>query len=290
MTHAATSNTAHSRTWRWLSIGAAMLLLPSIGAAQTPLHARASDAAINAAIGGATGAVTAALRGQSVWRGLQRGVAGGLVMAAGRQIAGTRATGMPVIGREISGVGISLVAAGGDSTIHYLFPVGPATIVVVPGQSVDWRLNIAQTVEMVALAVSPNTTFDASRSLAAGAPVFRDRRPHFGESRDNFAVGSEGLGAIRLAPEIFTSSGPETSRALAHESIHVMQEDFLNDAITLPIERAILQHVPFGRELTRHLDVGVLTLVLGNAATGIQYKDRPWEREAYSLTGDPITQ
>lgn len=265
--------------------------LPHAARAQAPTRARVGDAAVNVVIGGATGAITAALRGQSIWTGAWRGLAGGAVMSGARQLAGTQTQGAGIAAREISGVGISLIAAGGDSAIHYLIPVGPATIIIGPHGSVDWRLNLTQTVATVALAVSPNTRFDLQNTLYAGAPVFRDRRLHFGESGSQEFLGAEEVGTVRLAPEAFDPLVPNSARALPHETIHVLQEDYLNDAVTLPIERAVLRTFPLGRLFARHLDVGLLTPTIGNVAEQlIPYTDRPWEREAYSLTGQRIGQ
>lgn len=263
------------------------LLAPPVASAQVSTRARASDAAFNIAIGGATGAITAAIHGQSVWTGAWRGLAGGSVMSAARQLAGNGTPGAGITARGISAVGVSLIAAGGDSAIHYLIPVGPATIVVLPGHSVDWRLNVTQAVATIALFASPNTRFDAARTLYSGAPVFADRRPHFGESGDKEFLGAEELGTIRLAPEAFDPAIPNSARALRHETIHVLQEDYLNNAVTLPIERAVLRTFPLGRLFARHLDVGLLTPEVGNVGDMIfSYEKRPWEQEARSLSGE----
>lgn len=254
--------------------------------AQVPVHSRASDALVNVAIGGVTGALTAVMHHTSVWTGLQRGSAGGLVMAAGKQFVDLRFHGAGFVGREISGVGISLVAAGGDSAIDYLLPVGPATIVILPNRRLDWRLNISESVSTIGLMISPNTRLDLSRSLYAAAPVYRDRRWHFGESGEFEHAGAEGLGTIRLAPEALGPGRLFRDEVLAHETIHVLQEDFVNDAIGLPIERALLRKTQLGRRFARHLDIGLLIPIsLQIIAPELPYQHRPWEQEAFSLTG-----
>lgn len=279
-----------SRPIRFTTIALAVSALAASGApcaarAQTP-RTRAGDAAINIAIGGVTGAVTAAMHHQSVWTGTWRGLAGGAVMSGARQLAGSQTSGSGLVARELSGVGISLIAAGGDSVIHYLLPVGPATLIIGPHASVDWRLNLTQTVASIGLAVSPNTRFDLQSSLYAGAPVYRDRRPHFGEFGTKEFLGAEEVGTIRLAPEAFDPLVPNSQRALPHETIHVLQEDYLNFALTLPVERAVLRTTKLGRLFARHLDIGLLTPGVGNLAMMvIPYEQRPWEREAYLLTG-----
>jgi len=88
--------------------------------------------------------------------------------------------------------------------------------------------------------ISPNTRLDLSRSLYATAPVYRDRPWLSGESGGLEHAGADGLGTIRLAPEALGPSRRLRDEILAHETIHVLQEDFVNDAIWLPIERALL--------------------------------------------------
>src|SRR6185437_8056394 len=173
-----------------------IIFASSIGAsqitAQVPAHARASNALVNVAIGGVTGALSATVRHTSVWTGLRRGAVGGLVIAAGKQVVDFRFQSAGFVGRELSGVGISLVAAGGDSAVRYLLPVGPATIVILPDRHVDWRLNVTEAISTVGLMISPNTRLDLSRSLQAGAPVYRDRRWHVGEASKVELAGAEG--------------------------------------------------------------------------------------------------
>ncbi len=276
---------------RWLRRGAACILAASSISstqimAQVPMHSRVSDALLNIAIGGVTGAVTAVMHRTSVLTGLRRGSVGGLAMAAGKQFVDLRFHGAGFVGREISGAGISLVVAGGDSVIEYLLPVGPATIVILPNHRLDWRLNVSESISTIGLMISPNTRLDLSRSLYTGAPVYRDRRWHFGESGKLEAAGAEGLGTIRLAPEALGPSRRARDVVLAHETIHVLQEDFVNDAIGLPIERELLGQTQLGRRFTRHLDVGLLIPVSVQVIfPAISYEHRPWEQEAFSLTG-----
>jgi hypothetical protein len=265
---------------------AALSISGAQATAQIPLHSRASNALANVAIGGVTGVVTAALHHRSIWTGLRRGSAGGFVIAGAKQIVDRRFTSSGFVARELSGVGISLVVSAGDSAMSYLIPVGPATIIMMPDRSLDWRLNITEAVSTIGLMISPNTRLDLSRSLEAGAPVYRDRRSHFGEPGEVELAGAEGLGTIRLAPEALGPGSRLRNDVLAHETIHVLQEDFVNNAIGLPIERELLRKTPLGRLFARHLDVGLLIpAVVQVIDPDIPYAHRPWEQEAYSLTG-----
>jgi hypothetical protein len=72
---------------------------------------------------------------------------------------------------------------------------------------------------------------------------------------------------------------------LPHESIHIVQYDFLEQALSLPPERAILRKLGLGEGFLRHVDVGVISVLLaGVLQMHMDYEDRPWEREAVILT------
>ena len=72
---------------------------------------------------------------------------------------------------------------------------------------------------------------------------------------------------------------------LFHENVHVLQDDFLADAVANPVESALLNRTEIGRRITRHIDLGLLSLPINGIANSlIPYTSRPWEREAYALT------
>ena len=88
---------------------------------------------------------------------------------------------------------------------------------------------------------------------------------------------------IKLARDAFYGRGEP--RALFHENVHVLQEDYLSEALANPIENAILSRLHVSKRIMRHVDLGLLSSQvesLANAA--IPYSARPWEREAYALT------
>jgi hypothetical protein len=72
---------------------------------------------------------------------------------------------------------------------------------------------------------------------------------------------------------------------LFHENVHVLQDDYLANTVANPIERAVLERTEIGRRISRHVDIGLLSVPLNGLANGVvPYAARPWEREAYALT------
>ncbi len=274
---------------------AAMILLTPVSLAAIPIAPasaqvsvgmRAQDIGINAAIGLATATVWGVLRGHGIASGItggiERGIIGGAAMGVGRQVAASPFDGSGLAGREISAVGISLITSAGAEHMTLSLPVGPVQLQLIDGRTFDWRVNATDAVAAVLRATHTGTRVDAGLSLSSGTFVFRDRRQSFHTSSGE-ADAAEFFESITLARSAF--NGTDRPNVLFHENVHVLQNDYLADAVTNPIERALLNRTSFGRRLTRHVDIGILSLpvnILANSA--IKYTARPWEREAYALT------
>ncbi|MEO7218008.1 MAG: hypothetical protein ABI026_07425 [Gemmatimonadaceae bacterium] len=245
---------------------------------------RAQDLGINAAIGLATATVWSIARGRgvgtsAVWRGL----VGGAAIGVGRQVAASPFGGSGFVGREISAAGISTVTSAGADHLKLSFPVGPVEIQLVDGRTFDWRVNATYAVAAVLNATGKSTRLDGPLSLSSGTFVFRATRATLHTSNGE-ASGSEFFGGIKLSKDAFHGSDG-TPNVLYHENVHVLQDDFLALAVANPIERAVLSRVEIGRRVTRHIDVGLLSLAFNGLANNIvAYPSRPWEREAYALT------
>lgn len=255
---------------------------------QVSVGGRAEDFGINAAIGVVTAAAWSIARGRGV-AGLKSalgyGLAGGLTVSAARQVAASPFNGAGFVGREISAAGISLITSSGSEHVTLSFPVGPVRLQLKDGRTFDWRVNAADAGDAIVNLVRGETRLDPGLSLSSGTFVFRDTRNTFttGDRGSTEAIGEEELGNIKLARDAFYAPG--APRALYHENVHVLQEDYLSEAVVNPIERAILNHLHVGRLITRHVDLGILSSqveVIANAA--VPYDARPWEREAYLLT------
>lgn len=245
---------------------------------------RAQDIGINAAMGLATATVWSIARGRGVGTGaMWRGIAGGAAMGIGRQIAASPFDGSGFIGREVSAAGISAITSAGKDHFTWSFPIGPVELQLVDGRTFDWRVNATYTIAAVLNATGKRTQLDGPLSLSSGTFVFRDSRATFHTSSGE-ASGSEFFGGIKLSENAFEGANG-TPNVLFHENVHVLQDDYLAFAVANPIERAILDRVKFGRRITRHIDVGLLSLGFNGLANNIvPYSSRPWEREAYALT------
>lgn len=266
------------------TLNAQVIVIPSTPTKVT-FGARMTNLAINVAIGSVTGLVWATIRQSPKWKGVEQGSAGGLLMSAGRQIAASPFAGSGLVGRQVSAAGVSLTASTGEQNTTFAFPIGPISLEESEG-SYDWRLNLGEFVAMVTLVISPNTRLDLHKSLSSGAAVFRDRRSNFGHAGDIELTAVAQLGTIRLSRSAFD---PFTGKAnvIYHENVHILQDDYFEEAIALPAERVAIEHLPFGRRFLRHFDLGLLGPNLESGLnTLIPYRSRPWEREAYALTAN----
>lgn len=245
---------------------------------------RLENLAINTAIGSVTGLVWATIRNSSKTKGALKGAAGGALMSVGRQVAATPFNGSGFVGREISATGISLTTTAGEPQTTLSFPIGPVSLECTQ-DSFDWRINVADFAAIVGLSFSRNTRLDLRKSLSSGAAVFTDRHSDFGRRGDFEIMAISELGTIRLSRAAFD---PYTGKVnvLYHENVHVLQDDYFEGAVGLPVERKVIRHLPFGRGFLRHLDLGVTGRMLEGAMSGIPYQSRPWEREAYALTAN----
>ena len=204
-------------------------------------------------------------------------------MGVGRQVAASPFTGAGLAGREISAVGISLMTSPGSEHVNLSFPVGPVQFQLVDGRAFDWRVNATDVVAAIINVTGKTTRLDAGISLASGAFVFRSRRDII-RTPNGEASGSELFESIILAKDAFRRSS-SFPNVLFHENVHVLQEDYLASAVADPVERAVLNRTQIGRRITRHINLGLLSLSLNGIANSvIPYGSRPWEREAYALT------
>ncbi len=278
------------RTRRPSSLCIATAIAVSLGystAARCQVKAgmRVQDFGINAAIGVVTATAWSLVRGRGLMPGLRNGLIGGATIAAGRQVAASPFSGSGFVGRQISSAGISLITASGSDHMTMAFPIGPVRIQVKDGGAIDWRLNATDAVDAIANSVRSETRLDIGLSVSSGTFVFRDTRATFstGGATSVEAIGEEELGNIKLARDAFYRLGEP--RALYHENVHVLQEDYLSEAVANPIEHAILDRLHVSKRITRHIDLGILSSqIVFIANSAIPYSARPWEREAYALT------
>ena len=253
----------------------------------TPITARdrAAHLALNGALGGFSAGMYALVRGKNPWRAALMGFGGGVVMGGGKQLAGTGFSGSGLLGRQLSAVGTSLVRSASEDTMLVLVPLGPLTYEIRPraADRVRARVNIVGSATILYYVIRSDTRVDLGATLSAGAPVFRFPTETV-TTRDGIIFGRMDFGTIIVGTP--ASSAIEDRRmTLPHESIHVVQYDFLEHALTLPPERAILRKLGVGETFLRHVDMGIVSVLLaGVLQMHMDYDQRPWEREAVILT------
>lgn len=253
----------------------------------TPLTSRdrVAHLAVNGALGGFTAGMYALARGKNPWRAALAGIGGGVIMGTGKQVAARRFDGAGLLGRQLSAVGTSLVRVASEDTLLILMPLGPMTFEVRPRATdrVRPRFNLVGTGTVLYYAIRGDTRFDLASSLSAGAPVFRFPTQTV-STRDGVIFGRMDFGTIVMGADPIVWD-QRRRMTLPHEAVHVIQYDYLEHALTLPPERALLRMLGVSERIRRHVDVGLVSVMLaGVLQMHMDYDDRPWEREAVILT------
>lgn len=246
---------------------------------------RAAHLAINGALGGFSAAMFALARGKNPWRAALVGFGGGVTLGVGKQIAGQRFDGAGLLGRQFAALGTSFVRSASEDTTVVMLPVGPMMFEIRPSavDRVRPRVNLVATTTLLYYIIRDDTRFDLGATVSAGAPVFRFPTETV-STRDGIIFGRMDFGTIVLGakPPLLDEQRRMT---LPHESIHIVQYDFLEQALSLPPERAILRKLGVGDGFLRHVDLGAISVLLaGVLQMHMDYEDRPWEREAVILT------
>jgi hypothetical protein len=237
----------------------------------------------NGLLGGLTAGVTQRMRGGSFQDGFMRGLLGGAVSWAGKRVAAARFDGAGLIGREVSAAGASLVRNAGDARpfLDRLYlPVGPVWLEVGSGRSVRARLDVAAAAWTLYAVAEPELELDADASWSSGAFVFRTHGKLLRLQGDDDAAGTANAGVIFLA-DVPAYGSAFAERAMAHERIHVLQEDQLAIQWTDPALRWTADRVGLPAASNRFLLYNVsaeLLRLLGGIIPS--YRDRPWELEA----------
>lgn len=210
-------------------------------------------------------------------------------MYAGKLITANRRPGMGLVGRETAALGASLVqrgAAVNPRDTPLFLPLGVFHIYVRPRSDTARfrvKLNVTSTLATVHAARSAGARFDIEKSLSSGGIVFRDDvwdRP----GTDGTAI--VGVVVLKDDPPSRNRSEAYKDLVFAHERVHVVQSDFSFAALTAPVEGWLLQHLPGGRFVARYFDPGLNLYLMRLLNRSIETRDRPWEKEAYMLTGE----
>jgi hypothetical protein len=249
----------------------------------------------NATVGALTGGILQKLKGGSFKDGFARGALGGAVIYAGKRIAVQDFWGAGLLGREVNAVGVSVVrnASEGEPSLSRLFlPLGPlplrTTIDLRNGLHVQPQLDVSAAGWFFYGLFETRLMPDVGRSLSSGAAVFRaDRRRILDSGRT--------VGGFTVARSVFLSDplalpgAGDWETVVAHERVHVLQQDFVLSAWSQPLAELALHRLPGGRAVTRYFAVDALDWVVGTVMTIVSSSPDldsfPTELEAHFLAG-----
>lgn len=238
----------------------------------------------NALLSGMTAGVVQKLRHGSFRQGFMRGLLGGGVIYVGKRLVAERFSGSGFLGREVAGVGTSMVRNAGDGLGLFDRFVLPAGITrVYFDRRAPARLHVrldAVAAAWTAYAIaSPELHFDASESFSAGTPVFHTNNKVM--SQGDLRAGGYAQAGVVLLSDVPAWGPVFLDRALHHELVHVVQEDQIFGTWLRPLQSAELTRVPGGRTLDHWLDLNLSTQLLDGLSNIVTRHDvRPWELEA----------
>ncbi len=243
----------------------------------------------NALTGGVAAGVLRRMEGGRFRDGFAAGTLGGATAYLGRRVAAEEFDGAGLVGRQISGVGASMVRNAGEGRPlldHLIFPVGPLRLHVDRGQEegirVHPRVSAHDLAWTVGFVLSSDTEFDLSSSLSAGAPVFRAPQRQFRGPDGGVADGISIAGVVGLA-----DVPQERLRTVfPHERVHVLQYDFGSIVWGDPVERRILERHRWGREASRWVAPSVVFPAARGGfyrLLGVEHRNQPAEIEAKFL-------
>lgn len=287
---------AHTGRRRWLvAIAAALAAAELLSPPPAPAQGVGDELVVlgaNAALGGATAGVVAAIRGEPVIGAVVKGTAGGLMIYGGKHLAAMYALApLGFTGRVVASIGSSVIrngAAGRGAFETVVVPLGPITYHYTAEPDslhAPIKVNLLRTVVLAALIIDGRTEFDLEETMHFGAPVFRMPGRLVRVNGDRAVIGLAFAGSMVLSDREAlrrTFGKDEYPHLVAHERIHVLQDAFVEIALTGPVEHWLLGLLPHGRTIARYVEVGAVHAAAAAPllSTVIPYDRRPWEREA----------
>jgi len=230
----------------------------------------------NVALGGLTAGVRQWRAGGSFTDGRWRGALGGGTTWIGKRIAVTEGTEAGVLGRTVAAVGTSMTrnaSEGVGSLAHLVIPVGPARLRWDrEEESLDWSVDAVATGAMLWARFSgQGARLDWGHSLRTGAPVYVARRWR----HDWGWSGRHAFGTIMIG-EPFR----ETLNVLAHERVHVIQNDQAYLLWAEPLEKRLLAWIGVPERIASRVDLSLHVPFWAYLDTRVMPDRNPWEFEA----------
>lgn len=252
-------------------------------ATESRFHGHAKWVVANAGVGAVTAGLSSYFSGGSFWKGALGGATGGALSYAGKAIVVSDFRGSGIIGRQVGGVGSSVVfnASRRDHLFAHLeLPFGPLRLDVDLDDEIQVRprLDLANLVATAVIAAQPKVTLDWRYTLSTGAPVFVDQRA-------GVWAGRHSAGVITVKqPRPGTSLDRNTmDYVVRHERVHLLQSDFTAVAWGRPAEAWALSRVSGGMTVHRFVALRADLILWGLMNSALSHSARPTEDEAYFL-------
>jgi hypothetical protein len=167
-----------------------------------------------------------------------------------------------------------------------IVPVGPFTLHwTTRGDSarLEPRIDVGRAIFLTWLIVDPKVRIDWGATLSAGTPVFAAPGRVLRGEGGSVLGGEEMWGTITVS-DVGLLPDADRARLLAHERVHVVQDDFLNYSWAGPIESWVFGQISGGDAVHRYVDVGFAYVgIAGVLLFVVPYQSRPWESEAYYM-------
>lgn len=248
----------------------------TVGEAQRSVGVIVSNAAIGSLIEG----VRAHMAKRPLGRAVVLGGVGGLVSGSGRHLVNERTHASWWSARLISATGSALAELAVSDTFAVRFSMGPVDLAVVPRPRlrVRARLNAASTFFTIRALARPRSRILLRESLETGAITI------VGPSDEQRATAQPGLIHLPINGYLRTPDGARRQQLdVAHELVHVMQFDVLQQSVGTALERRLARTTQVTRRIDRWLALGVTgPAIFGVTALAFPYRYNPFEIEAWS--------
>lgn len=207
--------------------------------------------AANSLLNGIVAGVFSAIRSDGSFAdGFVKGASGGALVYTGKRLAAERFFGAGLLGREVAAVGTSItrsVRTGSTPLGELVLPIGPLRFYWKRDEGdLEVRPDISALYWLGYGVVESRLELDWRKSLSAGAAVFVTRGAALKEH-----AGQE-IGSM-----ILLSGGSEAlDDVLAHERIHVIQQDNQWGVVGEPLEDWAVGHLGPVSSWLSHVDLG----------------------------------
>jgi len=241
---------------------------------------------VNTAIGAATAAIGRAMEKKPIGLAAAKGAGGGLMIFGAKLLVSRNNDATNLIARSLGAFGSSAILNSARDRPMFeqvAIPYGPVRIHVDMKSAVRVRLklDLAATISTVRAFNDESISFDKSRSVLSGVMTFR--ADTVGKPTQISGMHRATVVAFRPASRHQSVLPSQAERTIGHEFVHVLQYDFLFNALGAPAEDKIMPLIPGGRTIHRFIDVGFHAAIWAAMNASVPYSSRPWEREAASF-------